>query len=464
MMADRLIRSSKLLHFCLLLAAPLVLSQNPTGRILEPLKTQPPPGSTPAPGSKPSPKPAPVKQAVPPKSVPVPGRPARRIGQKVPRVAPVPKVNGVKKERELAAPNLRLVLMTTPGSQVDLDGSGSHQVGADGRLLLSDIPGGRTRLRISAPGYETWEGEVLLEQSVTRITRPLVRSPLTGQLEIVVNASGAEVEIDESISLRSVSGSPISISGLSPGRRLMKVSKPGYEQWQATVEVVPGLLKQMRVELLPRLNPPMILVKGGSYMRGDERGAKDQRPAQEVTVPSFEISRSEVTNLLYKFFIDATGRPAPNGITYGWTGKEFPSGQGERPVVYVSWEDAVAFCKWLSARTGFRYRLPTEAEWEIAARTIGKEYDSVGSIWEWCLDWYDPQFYRDSPRVDPRGPVQGRRVKLLGLEGPARVVRGGGFGRSNLVPRAAERNFFFPDRTRFDLGFRIVREPGEPSR
>jgi formylglycine-generating enzyme required for sulfatase activity len=242
------------------------------------------------------------------------------------------------------------------------------------------------------------------------------------------------------------------------------VTRDGYEPWQSTVEIGAGQSRQLKIELRPRLNPAMIKVPAATFLRGDDRGVRDQRPAHEVSLSSFEISRREVTNQLYKFFIDVTGRVAPNGITYGWSGNNFPPEQGDRPVVYVSWEDAVAFCQWLSSQTGHRYRLPTEAEWEHAARVVGSEYESVGSIWEWCLDWYDPQAYRAAPRVNPRGPAEGRKVRLLGLEGPARVVRGGGFGRANLAPRAGQRSFFFPDRTRFDLGFRIVRETEEAPR
>jgi formylglycine-generating enzyme required for sulfatase activity len=149
-------------------------------------------------------------------------------------------------------------------------------------------------------------------------------------------------------------------------------------------------------------------------------GAKDQAPSHEVKISSFEMSRSEVTNIHYKFFIDATGRPAPTGITYGWTGNDFPPRQGERPVVFVSWEDAaVASLQVAVGENGSSVSaLPTEAEWEYAAaRTVSSNYDSVGSIWEWCLDWYDPQSYRKSLRVDPRGPGRGAKgERLLGFE------------------------------------------------
>ena len=207
-----------------------------------------------------------------------------------------------------------------------------------------------------------------------------------------------------------------------------------------------------------RSEPDMLLVPGGVFERGNDRGAADQRPAHPVYLPPFEISATEVTNHLYRFFIEATGHRAPEGPRYGWKGRTYPSRQANSPVVLISWNDAAAFCHWLSRETGRTYRLPTEAEWEKAAQVIGDRYQSVGSIWEWCQDWYDREAYRNAARISPQGPPKGKRVRGMGIEGPARVIRGGGFGRASLSRRVTERNFFSPDQGRFDLGFRVVRE------
>jgi formylglycine-generating enzyme required for sulfatase activity len=142
----------------------------------------------------------------------------------------------------------------------------------------------------------------------------------------------------------------------------------------------------------------------------------------------------------------------------GWEGGSYPPGQDDRPVTNVSWEDAVAFCRWLSEQTGSRYRLPTEAEWEKAARTISAEYTSAGNVWEWVADWYDPDYYKRKERVNPTGPPRPRKVKASGREGEMRVLRGGAFGKDALPLRAAERNSFIPSQGRFDIGFRVVRE------
>jgi formylglycine-generating enzyme required for sulfatase activity len=238
----------------------------------------------------------------------------------------------------------------------------------------------------------------------------------------------------------------------------LRATKPGFSEWRSIVTVKANETVAVRVELKPVLDPPMLRVLEGAFVRGADKGQKDQRPAHQVFLPAYEISRSEVTNRLYKFFIDATGRPAPRGVGYGWTNNNYPEGQDDLPVVFVTWEDAVAFCQWLSEQTGRRYRLPTEAEWEKATKLGGDQYLSAGKVWEWVADWYDPDYYKNRERVNPKGPARGKRVKLLGREGEARVMRGGSFGRGSVVLRAAERNYFFPTLTRFDIGFRVVRE------
>jgi formylglycine-generating enzyme required for sulfatase activity len=124
----------------------------------------------------------------------------------------------------------------------------------------------------------------------------------------------------------------------------------------------------------------------------------------------------------------------------------------------VSWEDAVAFCAWLSEQTGLRYRLPTEAEWEKAAKSGGAQYKTAGRVWEWCSDWYDHDYYKLRERINPKGPARGKRYKMLGREGEMKVIRGGGFGFGSVTRRAAERSYFFPKMNRSDIGFRIVRE------
>ena len=353
----------------------------------------------------------------------------------------------------------RLILTTVPGALVELDAGRTQRAGADGRLVLTNLPPREVTVRVSAAGYDDWEGRLAVDQPVVSFTVPLGRRPATGSLRIVANQPGVGILVDQNRRSRGTGEGPTLVDDLTPGIHRIEIFKPGYEDWRQEVTVRAGETLDINVDLQPRLNLPMLTVSAGRYHRGNDAGAADQRPSTAVILSTFEISKSEVPNFLYKFFIDETGRPAPQGVTWGWIGDNFRPEQAERPVVYVSWDDATAFCAWLSARTGFRYRLPTETEWEVAARVVGDRYDSVGSVWEWCLDWYDAQAYRIGAGTDPRGPRIGSPVRLRGIEGPARVIRGGGYGRGNLATRVAVRGFYFGDLTRADLGFRIVREP-----
>lgn len=216
---------------------------------------------------------------------------------------------------------------------------------------------------------------------------------------------------------------------------------------------------------------------GGTFTMGDFAGdlPKICGPAHRVTVSSFEISRDEVTVEQYAVFLQATGHPQPSD----W---EAQLGHPERPVVYVSWNDAAAFAKWAGAR------LPTEAEWEYAARggldsarfpwgdnpasgraNLGnpmeggagwKKYltkpgtwpanryglnDMAGNVWEWCADWDGP--YSAADAANPTGSASGSR----------RIVRGGGFNSNESGVRVAMRGANDPATGAPNVGFRIAR-------
>jgi formylglycine-generating enzyme required for sulfatase activity len=352
----------------------------------------------------------------------------------------------------------KLTVVAPPGALVEVDGKARGVVGADGSLVLSGLAPGDHQLSVSAGGYEPWRGTFVMSTASTRFEPPIRKRPSTGRLALTANEPGTEILIDEKYSVKSLPGQVMYVDGLFPGVRQLRALKPGFNEWRGTVTVRANETVAVKVELKPILDPEMIRIPEGAFARGSERGQKDQRPAHQVFTPEYEISRGEVTNRLYKFFVDATNHPAPRGVGYGWNGNNYPEGQGDLPVVFVTWEDAVAFCQWLSEQTGRRYRLPTEAEWEKAAKLAGDQYTSAGKVWEWCSDWYDPDYYKNRERVNPKGPPRGRRVKMVGREGEAKVMRGGGFGRGAIPLRAADRNFFFPTMARFDVGFRVVRE------
>jgi formylglycine-generating enzyme len=221
----------------------------------------------------------------------------------------------------------------------------------------------------------------------------------------------------------------------------------------------------------------MVLVQGGTFMMGCAAELKatcgvNLKPPQPVTLRSFKIGKYLVTVADFETFINATGYKTDaekQGSTSLWNGKQWIVGQGVNwrnnaagkaytgdekkkfPVVYVSYNDAQAYCRWLSLVTGKNCRLPTEAEWEYAARGGNKShgyryagsddidkvawymgnsqqtthavglkqpnelglYDMTGNVWEWCSDWFGKD-YVTTPADNPQGPATGSAKALRG--------------------------------------------------
>jgi formylglycine-generating enzyme required for sulfatase activity len=206
---------------------------------------------------------------------------------------------------------------------------------------------------------------------------------------------------------------------------------------------------------------------------GDDRGLPDERPAHRVYVSAFRLAVLPITNADYVSFLDATGYEPPRF----WHDERFNA--PDQPVVGVSWYDAVAYCDWLSSITGQRYRLPTEAEREKAARggvdgtqfAPGDEPPSGGrfaqdapraaglsgpngyglfdmsyNVHEWCSDWYGADYYAASPDRDPAGPATGTR----------RASRGGAWRHQIKYNRCSSRSSLDPTFRYNDYGFRVA--------
>ena len=225
----------------------------------------------------------------------------------------------------------------------------------------------------------------------------------------------------------------------------------------------------------------MLRIPEGCFLMGSEAGQDNERPVHRVWVDAFELAACQVTNADYSHFLKATKRRKP----LHWDDPPFSHPQ--QPVVAVSWLDAVAYCEWLSGETGDRYRLPTEAEWERAARgslegklypwgdappeslpdyaarwKTGPEpvaryapsifglYNIADNVHEWCADWYSPGYYAVSPERNPQGPVEGSR----------RASRGGSWRHYIKVSRCAARSSIPPEFQYADYGFRVAREIG----
>ena len=225
------------------------------------------------------------------------------------------------------------------------------------------------------------------------------------------------------------------------------------------------------------INASLVTIPAGSFMMGSDAGQDCERPIHRVRVDSFALAATQVTNRDYAKFLATTGREAPPE----WGKPEFSDPR--QPVVSVSWFDAVAYCDWLIEATGQRYRLPTEAEWEYAARggveeklypwgdeppqslpgyaekwlagpePVGKDhpngfglYDMCANVHEWCSDWYDAAYYAVSPERDPRGPESGTR----------RASRGGSWRHHIKMSRCSARSSIPPEFHYADYGFRVA--------
>jgi len=188
----------------------------------------------------------------------------------------------------------------------------------------------------------------------------------------------------------------------------------------------------------------MVLLPTGTFLMGD-KNIPDARPLHRVKLSSFWIGQFEVTNQQYEMFKRQTRPPESLGNT--------------QPAVNVTWINASNFCKWLSKREKRSYRLPTEAEWEYAARgglvqktypwgdedaggratiqqmtttPVGSHapngfglYDMAGNVQEWVSDWYGEDYYARSPLLNPRGPAQSYFLAQPGPKGQWKIARGG---------------------------------------
>lgn len=439
------------LAFTLLMAlfVPTFGAQDPTGRDIPAAPKKPVEKKTPK--ANPTPTPAPTTKAAA-KPTPTPKPTPVVVKSTTPKTAPKPTPT-IAPPAPLTA---RLILSAPAGARIELDGRNRYDVDRSGRLIISDLSLGTHQLTASAPNHEPWRGTVNVEAPATGFTVPLRSRESTGRLTLFINEAGSEVYIDDQPQgVKSVAGQPITISGLRPGPHTVRAVRPGFYEWKDTVQLAAGLSRTVMVELKARLDPDMVRVAGGEFSMGDDRGSRDARPAHVVLVGDFEIAATEVSNRAYKQFINATSRQAP--LAPGWDRQGYRDGMDEEPVVGITWEEADAFCRWLSQTTGRRYRLPTEAEWEKAVRTVGSQL-TVGRVWEWCQDWYDTNYYRNSERINPIGPRRGQKMKVQGREGEGRVIRGGEFRSSAMAERAIERGMFIATRGRGDIGFRVVRE------
>jgi formylglycine-generating enzyme required for sulfatase activity len=234
---------------------------------------------------------------------------------------------------------------------------------------------------------------------------------------------------------------------------------------------------------------PMVFIPEGSFPmgvpHGDRDGGRDEYPRHDVFVNDFYIDKFELTNGRYLEFVKATNHRIPqnpkNATRNLWQGDTITESLIDRPVINVDWADANAYCQWAGKR------LPTEAEWEKAAKGtadrrfpwgnveptnkhlnfnqqwIGEKtlmpvgsyelgrspfgvYDMAGNVWEWVNDWYDAKYYEKTPTKNPTGPVSGTK----------RVLRGSGWENETPTVRIFTRVEGDPTNRNESTGFRCA--------
>ncbi len=258
------------------------------------------------------------------------------------------------------------------------------------------------------------------------------------------------------------------------------------------------------------LIPELALVPSGDFLMGSDDAEGDERPVHRVHIDDFYVGVQPVTNEEYARFVRDSGHRAPavyelpivvtaggadrertfrqTSVPYVWADFDPPRDRADHPVTLVRYDDAAAYCAWLSSMTERPFRLPTEAEWEKAARGGAESkrypwgdrldrntanflddpaqksshgtspcrhypangyglYDMAGNVWEWVQDWYDPGYYVASPERNPQGPPRGS----------LRIVRGGGWLVADVrMLSCSHRHKVPPDTYSYAIGFRVA--------
>ncbi|MCP4408103.1 MAG: SUMF1/EgtB/PvdO family nonheme iron enzyme, partial [Gammaproteobacteria bacterium] len=402
----------------------------------------------------------------------------------------------------MASPVGSLVLYATAPGKTAADGRGRN--GIFTKHLMSQLQ--QPNLNLTDVVFNTrvavieetdkqqvpWSSSSLTRRVILNQTEPLDEPMLTSvsaSLKLIIEPDPSDARI------RILNIGPKYQSGMTlpAGRYHIEVSRAGYKTERKWVELSSERQvfafalheKQKALKPAPVVKPEaparadewrdpvtgmeFAWVPEGCFQMGSNEGDSDEKPVHEVCVDGFWMGKYEVTQGQWEKIMGDNPSKFKKGDHY--------------PVEQVSWDDVQGFIKRLNAKGQGRFRLPTEAEWEYACRSGGKQekycggnnvdrvawygknsgrkthpvgkkaanglglYDMSGNVWEWVSDWYNKNYYRNSPKNNPKGPSSGAR----------RVLRGGGWYRYPTNVRAANRDGGTPGDRYGDLGFRLLR-------
>ena len=378
----------------------------------------------------------------------------------------------------------------------------------------------QVQVRLESEGYKSRTTTLTLKggQSAPWTVR-LEKFATIATLRVTSTPNGASVYLDgAAVGKTPLRGFEVDTGTKREKRVEIGIELPGYNSQVRAVTLKGGQEVPWDVQLEKQATPQqgahtstiigkdgaeMVLIPAGDFQMGsnDSDAEDDEKPVHTVYVDAFYIDKYEVTNAQFKAFVDANPQWRKNRMPQkyhngdyllDWSGNSYPSGKGNHPVAWVSWYAAMAYAQWAGKR------LPTEAEWEKAARggLVGNKYpwgnaiintrranytwdvgnttpvgmyapngyglyDMAGNVWEWCIDAYEKDFYARSPRRNPLAGEMPLREVMTNHQNAnvttSRVLRGGSWSSTSLGLRVADRKSNSPTLTSYIFGFRCAR-------
>lgn len=335
---------------------------------------------------------------------------------------------------------------------------------------------GRYLFQLELKGHQTYVREIPVSKRIRRFDVRLLRTVVSlPKLVILSKPSGALIRIDGKDTQKKT---PATIE-VQPGKHTLELLHKGYAALKKTFSLRGGETRRIQLQLTKKKasSSPMVYVAGGGFWMGNNAGISREKPMRRVSLSSFWIDRYEVTVEAYQACV-AAGKCKKRTLRSGCNSGE---AKARHPVNCVRWYDARAYCRWK------KKRLPTEAQWEKAARgsstqlypwghtspscrytifnrqcgsgtsLVGSRkrgrspygvYDMAGNVWEWTRDYFDRSFYHKAGDRNPYNTHRGSGYK---------VIRGGAWNTPSGNLHLTYRLEYWPARSSSSIGFRCVR-------